>query len=115
MLINFHDSNEKIEGDVSSYEKNSSSIACLVETGLNSNFHWWAQWLIVLSSWFNSLAEVTGSLTIENNTVSSAKNLIFSLKIIKFDDCHRCQDNQLPLDAIFQAKFPRISLNLAQM
>ena len=59
--------------------ENQTSVACLVGSGLNSNFHWLAHWLTTSRSLFRSISEHWGSYTTEYNIVSSAKTFIFDL------------------------------------
>ena len=55
-------------------------IYCLLSwIRIEFQFPLMGQWFIVLRSCFNSLTEATGNLTIENNIVSSEKNLILDL------------------------------------
>ena len=46
-------------------QENKTSVACLVGSGLNSNFHWWAHWWIMLRSWFKLFPDIAGTFTIE--------------------------------------------------
>ena len=55
----------------------SNYIACLFGSGLKNIFHCCAHDSLSIRSWFNSDADTLGSVTIENNDVLSAKNLIY--------------------------------------
>ena len=56
-------------------QENKTSVACLVGSGLNSNFHWLAHRCMTSRSWFKSFADSAGFFTMEKSMVSSAKNL----------------------------------------
>ena len=51
----------------------------LLGSWLKLIFHWYAHWEFRPRSWCNSIAEIFGSLMIENRDVSFAKNLTWDL------------------------------------
>ena len=52
------------------------SMACFVISGLNTIFHWWAQFWIVVRSFSSKLCVTFTSDTLLNNEESSANNFI---------------------------------------
>ena len=63
--------------------ENIASLSCLLWSGLNDIFRWYAHSDIFCKSLFNSFAEVLGSWTMENNDVSSANS--FTVDVMSTD------------------------------
>ena len=68
-------------------QENKTSVACLSGSGLNSNFHWWAHLFMTARSGFKSLADISGSFTIEK-----IHSVIFKEFNIGFDICFKIID-----------------------